>query len=325
MLVIALSGQRSTGVHCEERSDKYHLQRVITVQLTSEWFPATKGGDSGMLDLMESPTDIYHGGRLVERQADRVPIVNGPDGNPGWITGEEFHLVVVHEVEHSPNTLEIVGPDSHRDAMIVVKRDHRRMEEGECLRGCGTVILADPTSEACPSGEFPLTVSARTGRVVVRTALQPALDGPGAGGAEAVEEALDLAECGDSGRCSNLLGRPLRQAGWIERHRTQKPLCICLCGPDAVTLGTSMQDDAVVIADCRRGVTERTRLVDFTTFEFDVLHARPRNDGSHEFQARLPKFVPTTFRTLPDELALEFREMVAHVPAIITVYLVEYP
>jgi len=83
---------------------------------------------------VELPTDIYHGDRLVERQADRVLTVNGLDGNPGWITGEEFHLVVVHEVEHPPNTVEIIGSDSRRDAMIVVKRDHRRMEESEGLR-----------------------------------------------------------------------------------------------------------------------------------------------------------------------------------------------
>lgn len=65
--------------------------------------------------------NIHDGDRLVECQADRITIMRGPDSNPGWITGEEFNLVVVHEVEHSPDTLEVASPDSRRDAMIVVK------------------------------------------------------------------------------------------------------------------------------------------------------------------------------------------------------------
>jgi hypothetical protein len=160
---------------------------------------------------------------------------------------------------------------------------------------------------------------------VVRTTLQPALDRPGTGGAEAVEETLDLTERRHSGGCSNLLGRPLRQTSWIERHCTQKPLCISLFRSHTITLGAGMQDDAVVIADCRRGVTERTRLVDFAAFNLNVLHARPRDDAPNEFQASFPKFVPTSFATLPDELALEFRKVVAHIPAIISVYVIEYP
>ena len=66
------------------------------------------------LDHLELPTNIHDGDRLVECQPDRIIPMGGPDGNPGWITGDEFHLVVVHEVEHSPDTLEVVGPDSRR-------------------------------------------------------------------------------------------------------------------------------------------------------------------------------------------------------------------
>lgn len=64
--------------------------------------------------------------------------------------GEEFHLVVVHKVKHSLDTLKVVGLDSRRETVIVVKRDYCRVEEGEGLRGRGTVVLADSALEVCP-------------------------------------------------------------------------------------------------------------------------------------------------------------------------------
>jgi hypothetical protein len=70
----------------------------------------------------------------VERQADRVSVTNGSDDDSGWVPRNEFHRVVVHEVEHSLDTLELVGPDSRRDAVVIVKGDYRRMDESETLR-----------------------------------------------------------------------------------------------------------------------------------------------------------------------------------------------
>ena len=45
----------------------------------------------------DSATDIDDTRSLVERQSDLIPLVDGPDEDPGWVQGNEFHLVLVPE------------------------------------------------------------------------------------------------------------------------------------------------------------------------------------------------------------------------------------
>lgn len=89
--------------------------------------------ENGRLADRALSTHVDDARRLVDRHADLVTVDGGNDSDTERIIGDDFSLVIRHEVEEPPRTSQVVGLDSRRNAVVIVEGDDRRVEQREAF------------------------------------------------------------------------------------------------------------------------------------------------------------------------------------------------